>query len=240
MYEKHTWVTGEVITAPKLNHIEDGIASIDSSSLQNIKDAENGGVIEGVVSDGIINIASGRYAHAEGAGTQATGDYAHAEGGNAKATSSVSHAEGGNTTASGIASHSEGSMTTASGSVSHAEGYSTTASGANSHSEGSSTTASGDASHAEGVSATASGEASHAQNYNTIAQGRYQTAIGAYNEAQGSATSKTNTDYAFIVGNGSSDSNRSNAFAIRWDGAIVLSNGTVLTVEQLAKVSNLS
>ena len=27
MYEKHTWTSGEVITAEKLNHMEDGIAS---------------------------------------------------------------------------------------------------------------------------------------------------------------------------------------------------------------------
>lgn len=27
MYEKHNWVTGEVITAENLNHLEDGVAS---------------------------------------------------------------------------------------------------------------------------------------------------------------------------------------------------------------------
>lgn len=31
-YEKQTWVTGEVITKEKLNHMEDGIANSDSGS----------------------------------------------------------------------------------------------------------------------------------------------------------------------------------------------------------------
>lgn len=43
-YEKQTWVTGEVITEEKLNHMEDGIAG-DSGELYfiNVEATENGG-----------------------------------------------------------------------------------------------------------------------------------------------------------------------------------------------------
>lgn len=91
----------------------------------------------------------------------------------------------------------------------------------------------------EGNDTTASAYASHAQNIATIAQGYGQTAIGQYNVAQGTPDSTASTDYAFIIGNGTENS-RSNALAVRWDGAIVLADGTVLTVAQLAKVANLT
>lgn len=85
-----------------------------------------------------------------------------------------------------------------------------------------------------------SGTNSLAGNSLTSANGMSQTVIGKYNVKQGNADTTQPTDYAFIIGNGSSNNARSNAFAVRWDGAIVLANGTVLTVEQLAKVANLT
>lgn len=38
-YEKQTWVTGEVITEEKLNHIEEGVAALYGDSSTN----ESGG-----------------------------------------------------------------------------------------------------------------------------------------------------------------------------------------------------
>lgn len=35
-YEKYTWVTGEVITAEKLNHMEDGIAAANAAPIKSI------------------------------------------------------------------------------------------------------------------------------------------------------------------------------------------------------------
>jgi len=35
-YEKNTWVTGDVITAEKLNHMEDGIDDITKDSEQTV------------------------------------------------------------------------------------------------------------------------------------------------------------------------------------------------------------
>lgn len=125
----------------------------------------------------------------------------------------MSFAEGHDTIASGMKSHAEGWNTTASGYYSHAEGVNCIASGNGSHAEGTGNTASGDDSHAEGALTTASGNDSHAQNYDTIAGYWAQTAIGKYNDNQ--------LNNAFEIGNGTSDSARSNALTVDWDGNVV-------------------
>lgn len=78
--------------------------------------------------------------------------------------------------------------------------------------EGSNVTASGDYSHAEGLSTTASAQASHAGGYGTIASHYYQTAIGKFNSDK--------SDTLFEVGNGSTASDRSNAFEVKGNGDI--------------------
>ena len=166
------------------------------------------------VAEGYYTTASGIESHAEGHMTIASGSYSHAEGISTTASGIGSHAEVSFTTASGHYSHAEGSGTTASGSYSHAEGDDTTARGNSSHAEGSYTTASGYSSHAEGSYTTASGHYSHAQNQWTKATGNSQTALGKYNASD--ATS------AVIVGNGTSDSARSNAATLDWSGNLWL------------------
>lgn len=167
--------------------------------------------------DGTITYG-GQYAHAEGNGTTASDIASHAEGISTTASNIASHAEGYGTKAFGMYSHAEGFSTTASGSYSHAEGISTTASGAYSHTEGAGTAASGNKSHAEGEGTEASGETSHAEGYNTKASSNYQHVQGKFN------IEDTNGKYAFIIGNGEDNSNRSNAFAIDWNGLIYLNN----------------
>lgn len=77
---------------------------------------------------------------------------------------------------------------------------------------------------AEGKDSRAGGEASHAQNLGTIAAKRSQTAIGVYNEEDTSSTTTHPSgdarygDYALIIGNGTGESARSNAQAVRWNG----------------------
>ena len=173
--------------------------------------------------EGNSTTASGYVSHTEGGSTTALGDYSHAEGYYTTASSSCSHAEGSSTTASGSSSHAEGYYTTASSYASHAEGSSTIASGDRSHAEGYYTTASGYASHAEG-SSRASGDRSHAEGFYTKASGDYQHVQGKYNIAD------TANTYADIIGNGSSDTNRSNAATVDWNGnawyaGAVTSNG---------------
>lgn len=199
--------------------------------LKYVKDVDpNKGVVANHVTG---NTASGSYAFAEGNFTTASGDYSHSEGNNTHATGSGSHAEGSTTTASGVYSHAEGDNTRASGRdshaegnntdafavYSHAEGYQTKAGTANStggtasHAEGGSTTASGDYSHAEGSNTYATGIRSHAEGQNTIANGENQHVQGKFNEPD------NNNVYAHIVGNGTTNANRSNAYALKWTGA---------------------
>ena len=155
------------------------------SSLKNIKDAENGGVVEGLleIPDGVtgkVNTASGKNAHAEGGrvysnsaqGTTASGYASHAEGVGTTASGDHSHTEGRNTTASATNSHAEGNKTQATNSPSHAEGYETVASGISSHAEGENTTASGKNGHSEGSYTTASGDNSHTEGTHTTASGK--------------------------------------------------------------------
>ena len=100
----------------------------------------------------------------------------------------------------------------ASGPYAHAEGMST-ASGYAAHAEGRlGNTASGDASHVEGEYNTASGYASHAEGLGTIASARAQHVEGKYND-------KLELDrYLHVVGNGTSNSDRSNAHTLDSDG----------------------
>ena len=124
------------------------------------------------------------------------------------------------TAATGSNSHSEGLGTTASGSDSHAEGNATKASGWTAHSEGCGTIAAGYYSHAEGNGTKVYGNSSHAEGAATIAAGDYQHVQGKYN------VEDSDSKYAFIIGNGTSDTARSNAFAIDWNGKIYVNNAT--------------
>ena len=72
----------------------------------------------------------------------------------------------------------------------------------------------GDCSVALGCDVTASGLQSVAQNLGTKAAGPCQTALGKYN------VEDTNNRYALIVGNGTSNSARSNAIGVWWDGTV--------------------
>lgn len=150
---------------------------------------------------------------AEGVNNTASGDYAHAEGRNNTASGDASHAEGQNTTASNSYAHTEGYGTTASSPYSHAEGLNTTVSGnRGSHAEGDATTASGQASHAEGCQTVASGNYCHAEGYGTIASGSSQHVEGKYNIEHKGFT------ILHVVGNGTSDTARSDAHTLDWDG----------------------
>ena len=173
--------------------------------------------------------ATGEASHAEGNDTSAKGDFSHAEGqsskaegqsshaeGNSKATGNYSHSEGINTKSSAHASHAEGSETVAEGDSAHAEGVLSQAIGDMSHAEGEDTVAEGQVSHSEGCKTHANGDYSHAQNQGTIANGDAQTAIGKYNIAD--VTS------AFIIGKGTANDARSNAFSIDWNGNAFVAN----------------
>lgn len=140
---------------------------------------------------------------------------------------SRSTAEGFDNTVSGDDSHAEGRSNTVSGSYSHAEGYGTTVSNHYSHAEGLNTTASGNrGSHAEGDGTVASGQTSHAEGLNTVASGGYCHAEGTGTIAAGSSQHVQGTyniehkgiRILHVVGNGKSDTDRSDAHTLDWKG----------------------
>ena len=145
------------------------------------------------------------------------------EGIDCTASQVASHAEGFQTNATGCHSHAEGFWTLASGNSSHAEGENTEASGACSHAGNDGSVASGDNSTAIN-GGNASGEGSFAVFPGSQAKHTYAAAMG-----QGVVTGKNNqtvigyynavdSNAIFVVGNGSSDTARSNCFSINPDG----------------------
>lgn len=132
------------------------------------------------------------------------------------ATGENSHAEGALTMATGGDSHAEGTRCEARGDSSHAEGTQTKASGLCSHAEGNQTRAIGQGSHAEGTGSFAKGQWSHAEGYYTEAAGKYQHVQGRHNVIDES------NRFADIVGNGTDSMNKSNAYALDWNGNLRL------------------
>lgn len=153
----------------------------------------------GSVVEGVLCSASGIASHAEGTASRAEAEDAHAEGWGSIASGEGSHAEG-RGLASGEGSHAEGGCEL--NSQGHHVWLYTRAEGISSHAEGSNTKALGDQSHAQNKGTTASYEA--------------QTAIGKYNNnIEGNA---------FEIGNGTSVTDRSNAFTVDWDGNATAEN----------------
>lgn len=77
----------------------------------------------------------------------------------------------------------------------------------------------GDKSTAEGCETTANGYASHAEGYNTIAFVYGSHAEGQYNKLlTGNSAYYMSTAGAFVIGNGTTSSDKSNAFKVTFDG----------------------
>lgn len=178
-----------------------------------------------------MRIAEGKITN-NGVGLTCTGENAWAEGGQTTASGANAHAEGGQTTASGEHSHSEGFRTTASSSYSHAEGAGSEASNTASHAEGQDTTASGQASHAEGRNSEASGNYSHASGRGTRAINEGSHAVGRWND---------DGDAFFVVGDGTNNNQRHDAFKIDRNGEmwLMLNNSlTKMTIDNLVDLIN--
>lgn len=107
---------------------------LDKTDAVGKKTAEGGEIFNSY--DGLPNVASGNYSHAEGLNTQATGYIAHAEGAGTIASGNYSHTEGLTTKAIGAQSHAEGMSTEAKEQGTHAEGEGTIASKRNQHVQG--------------------------------------------------------------------------------------------------------
>lgn len=198
--------------------------------------------------EGYFTSANGKNSHAEGQSIlvpggddisialQANGEAAHAEGCATKAYGKYSHAEGMYAYASGICSHAEGVQTNANGTYSHAEGSGTKTAGYASHAEGQGSIAKGNYSHAEGSNTEAIGVGSHAGGYKSNASAPYSfchgtelRTVGILPQAAFGRFNETNSSMLFSIGNGSSDTNRKNAFSINDFGTMTF-NSNVLPV----------
>ena len=166
--------------------------------------------------------ASGNNSTAMGVGTEAGGTTSIAMGDSSTASGYVSTAMGYNTTASGDYSTAMGYLTTSSGNNSTAMGYGTTASGGyGAIAMGDSSTASGRSSTAMGYLTTSSGNNSTAMGYYTTASDYGSLVIGQYNSSGSSATSAASFSTsapAFVIGNGTNSSNKSDAFKVMFNG----------------------
>lgn len=240
-----------------IENIRDGIGvgSLYMNNTSTLSEPDDGGELHPTPdTTSTTPIAAGSGAFAVGIGTEANGDVSVAEGILTKAgylradgTRSIgSHAEGVGTYAKSSASHAEGYHNQSLASNSHTEGFFNTVESTawSGHAEGRENTVSGVASHAEGANTTASGECSHAEGKTNIASGKYShvgglgntaanfagTVIGQYAKlSSASATKYDSTGEAFVVGNGTSDTNRSNAFEVRFNGTAKLGGKNVAT-----------
>jgi hypothetical protein len=171
---------------------------------------------------GRLSVASGTHSTAWGESTEATANRSTAWGNGASATGISSTAWGDGTTSSNDQATAWGQGTEASGNQSTAWGSNTDASGSQSTAWGNGSAASGLRSTAFGWQAEASGQNATAFGANTTAPSYVETVIGRYNTTYtpNSETGWSSGDRLFVVGNGSSASNPS-------DALVVLKNGRV-------------
>ena len=117
-----------------------------------------------------------------------------------------------------------------------AEGRNNIASGLTAHAEGQSTEARGHYTHAEGFESKATGLVAHAEGWGTIASGIAQHVQGKFNV--------DNPNAAFIVGGGSSETQRKNIIEVDWDGNVeaagaIKSKGQLVITEENLTWDNL-
>ena len=202
--------------------------------------------------------AGGDYSVAMGSDTTASGFASTAMGYSTTSSGEASTAMGWNTIASGDASTAMGYYSFASGNNSTSMGWNTTASGLNSTAIGDYTFASGENSTAMGYNTFANGSNSTAIGYQTTASGLNSTAmgyqttasdydslvIGQYN-LSGSSITNSDTSFstentAFVIGNGTNSSNRSDAFKVMFNGDATLAGNLSVNSDARLKANIIS
>lgn len=208
------------------SHAE-GISTIANGYAAHAEGEESTAYQEASHAEGYNTYAKSIYSHTEGYYTEANGYAAHAEGHECIARGIGSHAEGMYCVAGlymgedeDVGSHAEGISCIADGVASHAEGDGSRALWDYSHAEGSST-ANAAWSHSEGDSTITYGMASHAEGLFTTADTYLLHVQGRYNKKSTGGTSsiQSSTQNAFVIGNGTSSINLSNAFRVTFGGA---------------------
>jgi hypothetical protein len=135
----------------------------------------------------------------------------------------------------------QASTCTASGDYSTAMGYYSTAFGYGSVAMGDNSFAAGTGSTSMGYYTTASGIASTAMGRNTTASDYASLSIGRYNSvnktvtAGGSAASFDTDNAAFVIGNGTGSSTKSDAFVVYFNGNATLSGDLTINSDERLK-----
>jgi hypothetical protein len=166
-------------------------------------------------------VASNNSAISLGYATDASGQYSFAAGYSSIANGNYSAALNTGCTASGTASTAIGYQNIASGSYSFAAGFSSEASGLGSIAFGLNTSSSSNYSTSMGSNTEASGLYSFASGYATTAPSLCESVFGLYNTTYaGNPNSLISTNRIFVVGNGTSSADRSNALTILKNGCV--------------------
>jgi hypothetical protein len=215
--------------------LKDGRVGVGTETPDATFDVYNGNVLfSGATGDAPVSGSGGRFMWVPSkralragyvTGSQwdhdSIGLYSVALGYNVKATGSRSTAFGDGTVAAGAnGCFASGYHSQAIQNYATAMGNATLASGYGSFASGGETSASGNYSSSFGNNTAATGSFSTASGYFTTAQPHTSFVIGRYNTITGNAASWVDTDPLFIAGNGSSSSNRSNAFTLLKDGRV--------------------
>jgi hypothetical protein len=220
--------TGQRLTiSNSSNHGDIGDKAVNLS-FSGSSSLTNGATGEYSISMGRRTIASGINSTSMGTYTTASADASTAMGRGTVASGNYSTAMGYSTSATGKYSTAMGNASTASGTSSLAIGLSSTASDSHSLAIGRSTTSSGSHSVAMGFGTTASGNRSTATGAYTTASDFGSTVIGQYNSSGSSVTNNAfsfNTaNTAFVIGNGTDSSNKSDAFKVMFNGDATIGN----------------
>lgn len=179
----------------------------------------------------------GKYSAAFGYGSKAKGDFSFATGLTTEATGLYSFAAGREVTASGNYSFAMGNSVAAGGNNSFAIGTNSNAGGIYAIAMGASANASGDFSMAMGNTTNANGELSVTMGRNTIANGYSSLVVGMFNEpVYAPQTSENAFTPLFIVGNGTSATDRSNALIVRKDGRVGVGTNLPLSTLHVRQV----
>ncbi|EDP71929.1 outer membrane protein, putative [Flavobacteriales bacterium ALC-1] len=202
----------------------DAAKALESNSVSIGLNSEASGFSS--IAMGNNTIASGLHSISIGTSTEATVNYSIALGKDTKSSGFHSIATGHNTEATGYSSTAMGDNTMASGGYSTAIGRNTVAFDFQTFAAGTNTLASGVSSTALGNNTTALGSSSTSIGLHTIARSTASTALGKYNSAISTGL--------FVVGNGTDNENRKDAFIIKEDGKVGIGRSTPSSLFEVA------
>ncbi|MGB1040544.1 MAG: tail fiber domain-containing protein, partial [Flavobacteriales bacterium] len=224
-----------IVGSPQMN--DDGISNHDKRMFFNKEKGafrvgetynenwDNDSLGDHSFASGYVTKAKGRYSTATGGFTEAKGEYSTATGNASESSGFSSFAAGQHSNSSGSISMAMGNGVEASGFSSVAMGEHSKSSGPHSFAMGYYTEAIGYASVALNNRTKASAKHSTTTGFKTISNGYASTVIGMYNDTIVPVQNTgSNSTPLFIVGNGNSNFDRSNALTVYGSGEVEIND----------------